>query len=137
MFVVCIFVLMIRRPPRSTRTDTLFPYTTLFRSVDVRNEAHEVVVAGVPDEECMELDVERVEGVDVAGLDRGVHLLDQRRQLLDLGIRDSLRQQLAGETEQRGANVIKLDRLLRAPPPDETDPGRPDPGREHRKDHVE
>src|SRR3546814_14818423 len=27
-----IFFLMIRRPPRSTRTDTLFPYTTLFRS---------------------------------------------------------------------------------------------------------
>src|SRR3546814_5312868 len=26
------FILMIRRPPRSTRTDTLFPYTTLFRS---------------------------------------------------------------------------------------------------------
>src|SRR3546814_19031490 len=39
---------MIRRPPRSTRTDTLFPYTTLFRSAavgvvdDVR---HAVVVA--------------------------------------------------------------------------------------------
>src|SRR3546814_7886358 len=28
----CLFFLMIRRPPRSTRTDTLFPYTTLFRS---------------------------------------------------------------------------------------------------------
>src|SRR3546814_11155311 len=28
-----IFFLMIRRPPRSTRTDTLFPYTTLFRSI--------------------------------------------------------------------------------------------------------
>src|SRR3546814_7039168 len=27
---------MIRRPPRSTRTDTLFPYTTLFRSADLR-----------------------------------------------------------------------------------------------------
>src|SRR3546814_3376309 len=27
------FFLMIRRPPRSTRTDTLFPYTTLFRSL--------------------------------------------------------------------------------------------------------
>src|SRR3546814_18080448 len=26
---------MIRRPPRSTRTDTLFPYTTLFRSEDI------------------------------------------------------------------------------------------------------
>src|SRR3546814_11225337 len=30
--VLCFFLLMIRRPPRSTRTDTLFPYTTLFRS---------------------------------------------------------------------------------------------------------
>src|SRR3546814_15238638 len=31
---VCVifFFVMIRRPPRSTRTDTLFPYTTLFRS---------------------------------------------------------------------------------------------------------
>src|SRR3546814_4126147 len=33
MFVSCFFFLMIRRPPRSTRTDTLFPYTTLFRSM--------------------------------------------------------------------------------------------------------
>src|SRR3546814_14195227 len=32
MFFV-FFFLMIRRPPRSTRTDTLFPYTTLFRSI--------------------------------------------------------------------------------------------------------
>src|SRR3546814_5792447 len=31
MFFV-FFFLMLRRPPRSTRTDTLFPYTTLFRS---------------------------------------------------------------------------------------------------------
>src|SRR3546814_14579476 len=29
--------LMIRRPPRSTRTDTLFPYTTLFRSDPIRH----------------------------------------------------------------------------------------------------
>src|SRR3546814_18306787 len=29
---MCFFFLMVRRPPRSTRTDTLFPYTTLFRS---------------------------------------------------------------------------------------------------------
>src|SRR3546814_11249164 len=34
--VVMFFFLMIRRPPRSTRTDTLFPYTTLFRSDDPR-----------------------------------------------------------------------------------------------------
>src|SRR3546814_4525921 len=32
---IIFFFLMIRRPPRSTRTDTLFPYTTLFRSFDL------------------------------------------------------------------------------------------------------
>src|SRR3546814_16096415 len=40
-FYLCFF-LMIRRPPRSTRTDTLFPYPTLFRSVpcSYRQRAH-------------------------------------------------------------------------------------------------
>src|SRR3546814_5019023 len=47
------FFLMIRRPPRSTRTDTLFPYTTLFRSrhpaargegSELRNQRHPVLV---------------------------------------------------------------------------------------------
>src|SRR3546814_11414307 len=40
------FLLMIRRPPRSTRTDTLFPYTTLFRSVQRlidRHNAHAII----------------------------------------------------------------------------------------------
>src|SRR3546814_18990425 len=32
LLLYTVFFLMIRRPPRSTRTDTLFPYTTLFRS---------------------------------------------------------------------------------------------------------
>src|SRR3546814_11237277 len=32
VMIVVLFFLMIRRPPRSTRTDTLVPYTTLFRS---------------------------------------------------------------------------------------------------------
>src|SRR3546814_3182601 len=36
-FLFCLF-LMIRRPPRSTRTDTLFPYTTLFRSAGKSGE---------------------------------------------------------------------------------------------------
>src|SRR3546814_1254193 len=35
LLIVVFFFLMIRRPPRSTRTDTLFPYTTLFRSADL------------------------------------------------------------------------------------------------------
>src|SRR3546814_16457238 len=40
---------MIRRPPRSTRTDTLFPYTTLFRSLHELIEAEGVTfTCGVP-----------------------------------------------------------------------------------------
>src|SRR3546814_17584983 len=37
---VCFCVLMKRRPPRSTRTDTLFPYTTLFRSYRADRAEH-------------------------------------------------------------------------------------------------
>src|SRR3546814_9892609 len=44
---------MIRRPPRSTRTDTLFPYTTLFRS-----SVHDLLELGV-------LPAERQESVDL------------------------------------------------------------------------
>src|SRR3546814_4387896 len=36
---------MIRRPPRSTRTDTLFPYTTLFRSLHRCAGVHEFALA--------------------------------------------------------------------------------------------
>src|SRR3546814_19058998 len=36
----CFVFLMIRRPPRSTRTDTLFPYTTLFRSLSQDHDPH-------------------------------------------------------------------------------------------------
>src|SRR3546814_15131578 len=45
---------MIRRPPRSTRTDTLFPYTTLFRSERARRhtpenlQAYDLVLRALP-----------------------------------------------------------------------------------------
>src|SRR3546814_14695641 len=40
---------MIRRPPRSTRTDTLFPYTTLFRSIEQRKVRLDLPVYGYPE----------------------------------------------------------------------------------------
>src|SRR3546814_3191013 len=53
------FSLMIRRPPRSTRTDTLFPYTTLFRSELMGAEAARRAGPG------------RVQLADVEGRERG------------------------------------------------------------------
>src|SRR3546814_12975206 len=46
---------MIRRPPRSTLTDTLFPYTTLFRSKQgiVPDEDYEVVYSGSHDQSML------------------------------------------------------------------------------------
>src|SRR3546814_14823222 len=44
--VLLFFFLMIRRPPRSTRTDTLVPYTTLFRSVVIAGGGHNSLIVG-------------------------------------------------------------------------------------------
>src|SRR3546814_8033920 len=44
--IIYFYFLMIRRPPRSTRTDTLFPYTTLFRSSAGTDAVHPPVLIG-------------------------------------------------------------------------------------------
>src|SRR3546814_2300839 len=46
---------MIRRPPRSTRTDTLFPYTTLFRSIPVLIDAEESWIQDTIDSLALEM----------------------------------------------------------------------------------
>src|SRR3546814_3191121 len=53
--IYIVFFLMLRRPPRSTRTDTLFPYTTLFRSLRMRSSpawllrsSFDAVMASIP-----------------------------------------------------------------------------------------
>src|SRR3546814_18017854 len=63
---------MIRRPPRSTRTDTLFPYTTLFRSERV---AHTIIDGRARGRGGRAVDIGRAE-VDVDLLDQlGIELL--------------------------------------------------------------
>src|SRR3546814_18447930 len=64
---------MIRRPPRSTRTDTLFPYTTLFRSPAYGLAESTLAVTGNP------VGAEPVmRCFDVAALERGqVRILDK------------------------------------------------------------
>src|SRR3546814_13205274 len=50
---------MIRRPPRSTRTDTLFPYTTLFRSKISLHAMHDLTILGTPYRQVYAFDAER------------------------------------------------------------------------------
>src|SRR3546814_2583005 len=72
---------MIRRPPRSTRTDTLFPYTTLFRSPAVLQPAAQLRRADVPGRAGGGDVVEHLAGaggVDVAG-DSGAVAVDPDR----------------------------------------------------------
>src|SRR3546814_10041972 len=71
------FFLIIRRPPRSTRTDTLFPYTTLFRSVG----RHAVISCEMAPQHLHLLSV--FEADDVIGLHRRPDR--HRRLLLTLG----------------------------------------------------
>src|SRR3546814_3452329 len=55
---------MIRRPPRSTRTDTLFPYTTLFRSVGACGSGNLIVELGQLPRERLDSDSQTV-SIDV------------------------------------------------------------------------
>src|SRR3546814_19173853 len=80
---------MIRRPPRSTRTDTLFPYTTLFRSLfflrveDVKDSADQERVGGFfpmvpPFERTFGIDQNIGDILDIAHLMRAAAYLQQR-----------------------------------------------------------
>src|SRR3546814_1951971 len=85
---------MIRRPPRSTRTDTLFPYTTLFRS--------ELVLVAVLD------DGEDVPGGDPVGgaLDAGLGEL-----LLDDELLDGAGGPAVGRSEEHTSELQSLMRI--------------------------
>src|SRR3546814_20393743 len=68
---------MLRRPPRSTRTDTLFPYTTLFRSFDTNPAGLQRAFQGLPGQGLhqhllrVEHEVAAVGAVQGTGLDQG------------------------------------------------------------------
>src|SRR3546814_3756331 len=74
MLAVFLF-LMIRRPPRSTRTDTLFPYTTLFRS-----PAQQVGAPGGRGEQPGQLAQDRVAGMVAERVVDTLEVIDIERQ---------------------------------------------------------
>src|SRR3546814_19817767 len=92
MYVLLCFVLMIRLPPRSTRTYTLLPYTTLFRSRD-RMQRIETLSA------------------ELAELERVEREITQRQAVLD-ATKARQREQLAElerDRRERRATVATLD----------------------------
>src|SRR3546814_7974013 len=83
---------MIRRPPRSTRTDTLFPYTTLFRSVGFGFEAlgdlfdrHLFAETRLADDPGFHLGARRVERAERRRVEQPRFALDRTSDLL-LGV---------------------------------------------------
>src|SRR3546814_2993634 len=82
---------MIRRPPRSTRTDTLFPYTTLFRSLQERLSQSAGKSGGLGEENIMDL--------GIAG-----------RTALVLGGSKGIGRQIALDFADAGANVVVVAR---------------------------
>src|SRR3546814_13526432 len=98
---------MIRRPPRSTRTDTLFPYTTLFRSLAKPGAVFEDVRELVPGAkgraalETGDLDDGLIWAGQVQGL---IHDVPNCQQLIESIIRDAeaiIKDRLAGFVRAR------------------------------------
>src|SRR3546814_15149560 len=100
---------MIRRPPRSTRTDTLFPYTTLFRSFD--DEVFGLPRPGIQAPAAPDLVLDRV--LELLAL----HCRDLRRLCLNrrarrLLLRARLFLQLLDVAQNRGQAVLRLRLFL-------------------------
>src|SRR3546814_12260795 len=74
---------MIRRPPRSTRTDTLFPYTTLFRSGDRRGQRSPAMAHGQRDRPQAELRTDRQRRAAAADAVNGADAEDAALRLLE------------------------------------------------------
>src|SRR3546814_5813841 len=97
---------MIRRPPRSTRTDTLFPYTTLFRSYHGPGQAHGLsfsVPPGVPVPPSLrKIFAEIQRDLGIAPPDHGCLLPWARQGVLLLNAVLSVQAGLAGSHQGKG-----------------------------------
>src|SRR3546814_13442182 len=93
---------MIRRPPRSTRTDTLFPYTTLFRSGNELDVVQALLLApGIHHEGVVHR--ETVDLVDAFGLELRIELVEIRELVGRAGRREG-----AGQREQHHALALEV-----------------------------
>src|SRR3546814_3081136 len=99
---------MIRRPPRSTRTDTLFPYTTLFRSAVLRIAVLRFTVlriAGVGADEQLLSTADMQRRVTLRGCRRGTGVCGARRS------RARCSQRRRGRSEEHTSELQSLMRI--------------------------
>src|SRR3546814_447517 len=109
---------MIRRPPRSTRTDTLFPYTTLFRSIGLARE-HRVAFDAV-DLGALDLGVP-VRALDQAHRDEAAVAagevgdpVDHERRALEVRLDDDAKAVPAGQRRVRPRGFEHVQRQFQA-----------------------
>src|SRR3546814_3843704 len=105
---MCIFFLRVRHPPRSTRTDTLFPYTTRFRPLIEHG-----------DRRC---EISKSNMIAAQGLERGICIkrlvvgvaIDQRRRLIGQHLAQDGGDRLAlGEPLRSEEHTSELQSLMR------------------------
>src|SRR3546814_4497358 len=101
---------MIRRPPRSTRTDPLFPYTTLFRSVSTNPAAGERA-AELVGQARGQLDQFRPMLAMIAGVEPTDEQLDKVTFVLTQRLAD-LMPQARGIVEEHLSQSLRLDQLI-------------------------
>src|SRR3546814_20450759 len=106
------FFLMLRRPPRSTRTDTLFPYTTLFRSRDENRDAQ-----GLDQGEVEHVAVVERDGValQLVGITGEMAIVARGKPHLGLGLAADLA--IVGAVDPRQLVSVLLDKICQAKHP--------------------
>src|SRR3546814_2664548 len=96
---------MIRRPPRSTRTDTLFPYTTLFRSHQISGNLVQPL-KGMPD-------FGKADAAVVVGVDDPVERFDFHGDSSDTsaGLEPGRNKGVQGRSEEHASELQSLMRI--------------------------
>src|SRR3546814_3596718 len=111
---------MIRRPPRSTRTDTLFPYTTLFRSSITLEPGGQFELSGAPLETlhqtCDEVQTHLAQ-VKAVGDELGIGMIglgfDPKWRREDIGWMPKGRYEIMGEYMRSEEHTSELQSLMR------------------------
>src|SRR3546814_3101833 len=126
--LVFFFFLMLRRPPRSTRTDTLFPYTTLFRSAPCAERRRFPVILDEADIMEQRVDADRGERAQILVLQVGgrrlqddlilVIMLEAVRVLVIAAIRRPAARLDIGDVPRLGAEAAQRRRGVKGTRPD-------------------